>query len=45
MKFPHKSDDPLDTWPELYLGWTAAMFTFLVFMGLLYYITSGLPCK
>ena len=44
MKWPKKSDDPFDTWPELYLGWTAAMFTIFVVMGALYWLGGPWPC-
>ena len=44
MKLPGKGDQPFDTWGEIYLGWTAAMFTVLVAMGLLYWLGGPWPC-
>ena len=44
MKWPKKSDGPLDTWLEFYLGWTAVMFTLLVIMGAIYWLGGPWPC-
>ena len=38
MKWPHKSDDPFDTWLEFYLAWIAAMLTLIVVGTVLYYV-------
>ena len=38
MKWPHRGDDPFDTWLEFYLAWIAIMLTLLVVGTVLYYI-------
>lgn len=40
MKLPHRKDDPLDTWPELYTAWAAVMFTVLVVISILSYFAN-----
>ena len=41
MKLPHRNDDPLDTWPEIYSAWTAAMFTLLVVLSIVGWVAQG----
>lgn len=40
MKFPHRKDDPFDTWTELYTAWAAVMFTLLVVISILSYFAN-----